>query len=277
MVRCEGARGTQVQIYCMQVLTSPRNPLLKEVRKAVARGTLTSDGLCVAEGFHLLEEALSSDCRIPAVFAAESVRSAVESHVKGLKQIRVLTLPDDLFHTFSSTEASQGLIALVRPPAWTLDQLFRGHSLVMVLDGLQDPGNCGTILRSAEAFGSSGVALLKGSVNPYNPKCLRASAGSVFRVPVVAGLEERLLLAAIEHRKLDMYALAPGGDVDVRVCKFERRCALIVGSEGHGVSERLRAKSMDLRIPTVAVESLNAAVAAGIALYEARRQRMAHS
>jgi len=141
---------------------------------------------------------------------------------------------------------------------------------------VQDPGNCGTILRSAEAFGSTGVALLKGSVNPYNPKCLRASAGSVFRVPLVSGLEERLLLAAIEQRKLDMYALVSNGEMDVRDCKFERRCALIVGSEGHGVSERLRAKSVDVRIPTVAVESLNAAMAAGIALYEARRQRMAH-
>jgi len=260
----------------MQVLTSPRNPALKEVRKAVLRGSQTSDGLCVAEGFRLLEEALRIDCEISTVFAAESVRSAVDSHVKGLKQIRVLALPDDLFHTFSSTEASQGVIALVRPPAWTLEQLFRGQSLVMVLDGVQDPGNCGTILRSAEAFGSTGVALLKGSVNPYNPKCLRASAGSVFRVPLVSGLEERLLLAAIEQRKLDMYALVSNGEMDVRDCKFERRCALIVGSEGHGVSERLRAKSVDVRIPTVAVESLNAAMAAGIALYEARRQRMAH-
>jgi RNA methyltransferase, TrmH family len=260
----------------MQLLTSPRNPLLKEVRKAVLRGSQTDDGLCVAEGFHLLEEALRSDCQISTVFAAESVRSAVESHVKGLKQIRVLALPDDLFHTFSSTEASQGVIALVRPPAWTLEQLFRGQSLVMVLDGVQDPGNCGTILRSAEAFGSTGIALLKGSVNPYNPKCLRASAGSVFRVPLVSGLEERLLLAAIEQRKLDMYALVSSGEMDLRDSKFERRCALIVGSEGHGISERLRAKSVDVRIPTVAVESLNAAMAAGIALYEARRQRMAH-
>ncbi len=206
----------------MQVLTSPRNPLVKEVRKALLRGGLTAEGFCVAEGFHLLEEALRSDCAISSIFVLESARPAVESHVKGLRQIRVIALPDDLFQSMSSTETSQGVIALVRPPAWTLEQLFRGQSLVVVLDGVQDPGNSGTIVRSAEAFGATGVVFLKGSVNPYNPKCLRASAGSVFRVPLV-----------------------------------------------------LRAKSIEVRIPTVAVESLNAATAAGIALYEARRRRIA--
>jgi TrmH family RNA methyltransferase len=259
----------------MQVVTSARNPLLKEVRKAVVRGSLTDDGLSVAEGFHLLEEALRSDCEIPAVFTVEAVRSAVERHVNGLKNIRVIGLPDDLFQSLSSTETSQGVISLVRPPSWSLDQLFRGQSLVIVLDGVQDPGNAGTIIRSAEAFGATGVALLKGSVNPYNPKCLRSAAGSIFRVPLAAGIEQQLLLAAIEQRKVDLYSLAQNGAMDVADCRLDRRCALVVGSEGRGVSERLRAKSMDVRIPTVGVESLNAAIAAAIALYQARRQRMA--
>ena len=259
----------------MQVVTSARNPLLKEVRKAVVRGSLTEDGLCVAEGFHLLEEALRSECEIPAVFAVEAVRSAVERHVNGLKNIRVIGLQDDLFQSLSSTETSQGVISLVRPPSWSLDQLFRGQSLVIVLDGVQDPGNAGTIIRSAEGFGATGVAMLKGSVNPYNPKCLRSAAGSIFRVPLAAGIEQQLLLAAIEQRKADLYSLAQNGAMDVADCRLDRRCALVVGSEGRGVSERLRAKSMDVRIPTVGVESLNAATAAAIALYQARRQRMA--
>jgi TrmH family RNA methyltransferase len=100
----------------MPTLTSPRNPLLKEVRKAILRGATTDDGFAIAESFHLLEEALRSDCEISTVFAAESVRTAVESHVRGLKNIRVAVLPDDLFHSISSTETSQGVLALVRPP-----------------------------------------------------------------------------------------------------------------------------------------------------------------
>src|SRR5580693_5771889 len=175
----------------MPTLTSARNPMLKEVRKAILRGALTADGFAVAESFHLLEEALRSDCEIGAVFAAESVKSAVERHVAGLKKIRVVVLADELFRSISATEASQGVIALVRPPAWTLDQLFRGQSLGVILDGIQDPGNAGTIVRAAEAFGATGVVFLKGTVSPYNPKCMRASAGSIFRVPLVAGLDER--------------------------------------------------------------------------------------
>jgi TrmH family RNA methyltransferase len=249
--------------------------MLKEVRKAILRGTLTEDGFAVAESFHLLEEALRSDCEIGTVFAAESVKSAVERHIGGLKKIRVVVLPDELFGSISATQASQGVIALVRPPAWTLEQLFRGRSLAVILDGLQDPGNAGTIVRAAEAFGATGVVFLKGAVSPYNPKCLRASAGSIFRVPLVAALDERLLLAAVEQRKLEMFALMPKGAVEVAECNFTEKCAIIVGSEGRGVSDRLRAKAMDVRIPTVGVESLNAALAAGIALYAARKQRMA--
>src|SRR5882724_3696053 len=194
-------RTLVLTVYSMPILTSPRNPLLKEVRKAILRGTVTDDGFCVAESFHLLEEALRSDCEISTVFAAESVRTAVESHVRGLKKIRVAVLPDDLFQDISATESSQGVMALVRPPRWTVEQLFRGQSLTLILDGIQDPGNAGAILRAAEAFGATGAAFLKGTVSPYNPKCLRASAGSVFRLPIAAGLDESLLLAALEKKR----------------------------------------------------------------------------
>src|SRR5277367_1447664 len=256
----------------MPMLLSARNPLLKDVRKAVARGTVTDNGLAVAESFHLLEEALRSDCEIPAVFAAESVRTAVESHVRGLKKTRMHVLPDDIFRSLSATESSQGVMALVRPQQWSVDQLFRGHSLTVVLDGLQDPGNAGAILRAAEAFGATGVAFLKGAVSPYNPKCLRASAGSVFRVPIVPGMDPHLVLAAAEQRKIDLYALMPKGARDVGESNFTRRCAVIVGSEGRGVSELLGTRATPLRIPTASVESLNAALAAGIVLYVAQRQ-----
>ncbi len=261
--------------YSMPMLLSARNPLLKEVRKAIARGTVTVEGLAVAESFHLLEEALRSDCEIPDVFAAESVRAAVESHVRGLRKIRIHVLPEDVFHALSATEASQGVIALVRPPQWTLDQLFRGHALTMVLDGVQDPGNAGAILRAAEAFGATGVAFLKGTVSLYNPKCLRASAGSIFRVPVAAALDQQLFLAAAEQRKIALFALMPKGTTDVGEVELDKKCAIIVGSEGRGVSDRLRDKATAIRIPTVGVESLNAALAAGIALFVARKQRMA--
>ena len=261
----------------MPILTSVRNPLIKEVRRAILKGTTTAGGLCVAESFHLLEEALRSDCQVEAIFVSESVRTAVENHVRGLRHTGVFVLPDALFNSISATESSQGVIALVKPPQWTLDQLFRGQALVVVLDGIQDPGNAGALIRAGEAFGATGVGCLKGSVNPYNPKCVRATAGSIFRMPVAAAIDERLLLTAVEQRKMEMYALMPKAALELGECNLTRKCALIVGSEGHGVHERLRAKAIDVRIPTVGVESLNAAMAGGIALYQARKQRMAAS
>jgi TrmH family RNA methyltransferase len=254
-------------------VTSAKNPLLKEVRRAAVRGTLTEDGYCIAETFHLLEEALKSDRPIRAVITAESVRSAVEGHVKGLKQVPVLRVPDRLFAELSTTETSQGVMTLVRPPSWDLDQLFRGQSLVVVLDGLQDPGNAGAIMRASEAFGATGVIFLKGTVSPFNPKAIRASAGSLFRLPFVIGLDENIACAALEQKRLDIYAAMPGGQKLLPDVDLTRKCAIIIGSEGRGVSTRIRSIAFDLRIQMQQVESLNAAVAAGILLYEARRQR----
>jgi len=254
-------------------LLSDKNPLLKQVRRAVARGTLTEDGFAVAESFHLLEEALASECEIGAVIVAESVKSAVSMHVRGLKRTRVVAVRDAVFAELASTDATQGVIALVRPPVWTLDQLLRGRSLLVVLDGLQDPGNAGAILRAAEAFGGTGAAFLKGAVSPYNPKSLRASAGSVFRLPVVVGLDESLLLAALDQKRIALYAADAQAVKTAQETDLSGRCAIIIGSEGRGVSPKLQAHATGMKIPTSVVESLNAAVAAGVLLYEARRQR----
>jgi len=261
-----------------ETITSAANPLVKDVRRAIGRGGLTEAGLCVAETFHLLEEALRSDCEVKTVLVAESVRSAAEMHVRRLPGVKVAVLPDGLFGSISGTETSQGVMALVNPPSWKLEQLFRGSPLVVVLDGLQDPGNAGTIARAAEAFGASGLMFLKGSVSPYNPKTLRASAGSLFRVPFLHGVDPDLARAALAQNKVELFAGVPANSKKpVRPLTFvdlTGRCGLIIGNEAHGVSSLLRAAALDVSIPTVGVESLNAAVAAGILLYEARRQRM---
>jgi len=190
-------------------------------------------------------------------------------------------LPDALLQTVAGTENSQGVIALVKPPEWKLEQLFRGRSLVVVLDGLRDPGNAGAILRAAEAFGATGALFLKGAVSPYNPKTVRASAGSLFRVPFLYGVDTALARAALQQSKIALFAGVPAcssppvrplAEVDLTV-----KCALIIGNEARGVSGALRSAAIDISIPTIGVESLNAAVAAGILLYEARRQRVRQS
>jgi TrmH family RNA methyltransferase len=260
-------------------ITSAANPLVKDVRRAIARGGLTDDGCAVAESFHLLEEALRSKREVPVVLVSEPVQAIVERHVGGVKGIRTVVLPERLFAQISSTETSQGVIALVRPREWKPEYLFRGRSLVLVMDGVQDPGNAGAMVRAAEAFGATGVMFLKGTASPHHPKTLRASAGSLFRVPYVAGMEAEMAAAALRQHRVAIYAAMPcgagrklAGDVDLA-----EPCALVIGSEGRGVSEELRRLAEEVAIPTVGVESLNAAVAAAILLYEARRQRVSQA
>jgi TrmH family RNA methyltransferase len=255
----------------MEVLLSDKNPLLKKVRLAVKKGSLTDDGFSIAEGFHLLEEALKSRCEIAAIILSDSAKSPLQ--LDGAKT-RVVTIRDADFAALASTETPQGVIALVKPPSWTLDQLLPDRALVAVLDGIQDPGNAGAILRAAEAFGATGAAFLKGSVSPYNPKCMRASAGSIFRLPI-ATIDESPFLEALKNKRAVLYAAMPRAGLLVSDANFTTSCAIVIGSEARGVSQHLTELATALRIPTTGVESLNAAVAAGILFYEARRQRTA--
>jgi len=259
----------------VDTITSAANPLLKDVRRALQRGSLTAEGYCVAETPHLLDEAVRSKREVAAVLLAQSAKSARTRQLPGLGNVRVVRVPDRLFDGLAPTESSQGVIALVRPPEWTLEQLFGAPALVVVLDGLQDPGNAGAILRSAEAFGATGALFLKGTVSPFNAKAVRASAGSLFRLPFVTGLDGVEALDALGRRQLEIYAAVPygAGSTPLPDADLRRGCALVVGNEARGVSPRMRARARELSIPTRQVESLNAAVATGILLYEAWRQR----
>jgi RNA methyltransferase, TrmH family len=256
-------------------IVSSANPLVKDVRRAVERRGLTARGWCVAESFHLLEEALR-DAQVRYVLAAESARSAAEARLAAYPGVPFAVLPDGLFQTISATEASQGVVALVDLPA---RECFALPALVVVLDGLQDPGNAGAIVRAAEAFGATGAVFLKGTVSPYNPKTLRASAGSLFRVPFLHSLDAAEARDALDRHRIARYAAVPphpGSPVcPLSEADLRGDCALILGSEARGVSPQLASGAAAISIPTWGVESLNAAVAAGILLYEARRQRSA--
>ena len=155
-----------------------------------------------------------------------------------------------LFAELASTETTQGVIALVRPPVWTLDQLLRGRSLVVVLDGVQDPGNAGAIVRAAEAFGATGAAFLKGAVSPYNPEGSARVGGSMFRLPVVAAVDESLLLAALEQKRVTLVcgdararrSMARGGSIRALRDRDRKR--------GARRQSKDRGRATGLRIPT---------------------------
>lgn len=262
-----------------ETIHSPANPLLKGIRRAIAHGGLTPDGYWVAESLHLLREAARGGLDVPTVVLAHSGRG----HKAEIPEnARVVELADTLFGQISGTESSQGVIALVRPREWTLDhvlgereQALGERSLAVVLDGIQDPGNAGAITRAAEAFGATGLVFAKGSTGPFHPKTLRASAGSLFRIPFIAGVEPGWLAAELRARGTRVYAAMPftGSERSPDRVDLGTPCALVVGNEGRGVGPELGAIAEPLAIPTRGVESLNAAIAASVLLYEASRQR----
>jgi len=233
-----------------ETITSIRNPLLQSIRRALQRGESTPDGLVAVEGRHLLEEALKS----PALVEVALAPSFWEGYTGDARRIQV---SDALLAQVASTETSPGVIALVR-----LAPLRRMGDLAVVLDGIQDPGNAGTILRSAEAFGACGAVFPPGTVSPYNSKAMRASAGSIFRLAIAPTLPAGFHLYAADAHE----GVAP------RDVEWKRPCAIAVGSEARGLSPEIRERATLVRIPTARVESLNAAVSAAILLYESSRK-----
>jgi RNA methyltransferase, TrmH family len=253
------------------------NALVKDLRRAFARGELTSDGYCAIEGFRILEEAIRSGLRFRAVFFSESAAVRAEKLLSQLAaQVETLLLPDKLFASAVPSDAPQGVAALARWKESSLDDVLAKAKAgpLLAIAGVQDPGNLGTILRSAEAFGAGGVLLGEGTVSPFNPKVVRASAGSVFRLPVArAKLSDAL--GVIKERGLRLVATASHKGTPLDQAKLSGPLAIFIGSEGAGLSRDL-IKAMDevVAIPQASqVESLNVGVATSIVLYEVMRQK----
>jgi TrmH family RNA methyltransferase len=261
----------------LRPVTGRHNQRLKELRSAFRRSELTLQGECAIEGVKLVEEALRSGLHFESVFFSDSARPLAE---KLLPQIsarsETLILPDALFNSIVPSDSPQGIAALLKLPVFSADQLLEhaGGGPLVVAAGLQDPGNLGTILRSAEAFGAAGVFLTEGTVSPYNWKVLRGSAGSIFRLRVLQ-LTLAVLIPLLRARCVRLLATSSHQGTPLPQISWTLPLAIFIGNEGAGLPRELM-QQMDetLAIPQAAqVESLNAGVAASIVLYEAARDR----
>jgi RNA methyltransferase, TrmH family len=255
------------------VISSRTNARVKQLRAAFAGQVRLSGGLVAIEGEHLVDEAVRSGVEFTTVFVSEGWQKKVP------RGVEVVRLKEDVFRSAVETQAPQGVAALLAPPEFELsDVLGRDGSaaLILVAAGLQDPGNLGTLVRSAEAFGATGVLTTPGTVSVWNQKALRASVGSVFRVPVV-GVEASELreLKAGGVRLMAAVGAEANGVVAAQEMDFRGDCAVMVGNEGAGLAEEwMEMCDVKVTIPCPGdVESLNAAVAGSLLLYEASRQR----
>ncbi|HYS22667.1 MAG TPA: RNA methyltransferase, partial [Candidatus Eisenbacteria bacterium] len=277
------------------LLTSRDNRWLKEFRMALRGGLPTEGGFVGVEGVRLVEEALHSGCPIRAVLFSESGERHRERLAPLIDRPEIafptLRTTDRLFEGLADSEHPQGVAALVKPRETSFDDLVRAPvsacaPLLVVLAGVQDPGNVGTILRTAAAFGATGAATaasgISGTANPFSPKALRASAGAALHLPILAGMSLSILLAqfkvagvrtlasSVQESRQGEQAPLPPWEVD-----WCQPVALLVGNEGAGLPEEVeRSADARIRIPMASgIESLNAAAAAAVVFYEAARQR----
>jgi TrmH family RNA methyltransferase len=267
------------------LVTSRANARVKQLRAAFAGHARLSGGLVAIEGENLLREALASGLPLKTIFLSERVAPPAWLP----RGVELLVLAEEVFAGAVATQHPQGIAALMLPPRWEMAAKIATDALFLIAAGLQDPGNLGTLIRSAEAFGATAVLTTHGTVSEWNQKALRASAGSVFRVPVVAISTEELI--ALQSRGVRLLAaVAPNSETDsnspldsksnsasVRDADLTNPCALMIGNEGAGLGDEFLALAdTRITIPTPGrVESLNAAIAGSLLLYEAARQREA--
>jgi RNA methyltransferase, TrmH family len=294
-------------------IESRENRWLKRFRAALAGDAVAHRGessqgegeITGLEGARLVETALRSGVEIVAILFSETGAKHISRLAPRIPpEARLLRTTDRLFASASGTETPQGVAALVRPHAAAFDDLVGGDPLILVLAGVQDPGNVGTLVRTAEALGASGIAACAaggiGTSNPFAPKALRASAGAALRLPVLRGISAPVLLAQLRVAGVRVYAACPEELSDGTADKTEKKpmapwdidwrgpAALLIGNEGAGLpADLVRSADAVVRIPQAAraphpnaaqqedlpAESLNAGVAGSILLYEAARQR----
>lgn len=258
----------------MKTVTSPENPLFKAIRKLQTRSGPRDRTKFILEGFKLAREALESGIDIEQVVISKSV-NAGEPLLARLEQAdaSIVSVPARLFRRVSSLETPEGILLVARKPSRRAGEAL--GDLVLVLAGIQDPGNLGSMARVAEAAGATALVRCSGSADPFQPKSLRASMGSLLRILVVEGEGPEVTLPLLRDRGLTVTACVPRGGIDFREADLRSPLALVMGNEASGLSENLL-ELADRRISVPmsdAVESLNVAMVTGLVLYEAARQR----
>jgi RNA methyltransferase, TrmH family len=261
------------------------HPLAKELRGMARSGELLSDGpllggLLLLETARMIEDAMGSGIEIVKVFVRRGAQKQGEKRAAGIlaalsPEAAVYDVASEVFDGLASTETSHGILALARAPQWEEKDLFRGDAaLIVVVAGVQDPGNLGAMIRTAEAFGANGMLLTEGTVSAYNAKAVRATAGSLMRVPMLTGLSVAETIKILSRRGTRLFAGVVGQGTPLSEIRFDGPVAVAIGSEGAGLPEELGRAGEKFTIPiSPTVESLNAATAAAVVLYEIARQR----
>lgn len=276
----------------MKEILSKNNPVYKEIKKLSHKKYRDLNNIFVVEGENLVQEALDSNSDLKYIVLSKDYQASKRllsllnsqqvsdsSGRKGIKEAwDILKMDNKLFASISDTENSQGILALVAKPAKgsfpLVEGLHKGKKY-LILDKLQDPGNTGSLIRTAEACGYDGVILIKGTVDIYSPKVVRAAAGTILRMPFYFMESSDEFLKVFKESGISLISTSMEGDKDYREIYYKKPFGLIMGNEGGGVDPYLLEKcDLKVKIPMEGkIESLNVAVAGGIIMYESVRDK----
>lgn len=265
------------------MISSNRNPEIKYINSLEMKKYREREKVFVIEGVRIVEDALVDGAEFVRVYhapvLADNPRGTDLLHTLRTRGVKEIPVDEKLFSEIAGTETPQGLLAVVRQPEYELTDLFAQKSLyphIIMLNSIQDPGNLGTILRTAAGAGWAGAILTPGTVDLYNPKSLRATMGAIFKLPICRMAADEDLWAVLRQAGYRMIAADISGEKWHFEVDFRQPTLLVVGNEGNGVEAGiLQAVDEKVKIPMAPhAESLNVAIAAGVLIFEGVRQNL---
>ena len=256
------------------MITSTANPQIKNLIQLQKKNRLRQEqGIFIIEGIKMYREA-STDQVIKTYVSESFYKKHQKEDIWKGESLEIVT--DRVFEAASDTKTPQGVLSLVKRFEYDLDDIIHGSTpLIMVLENIQDPGNLGTIFRTAEAAGATGIVLSKDCVDLYNPKVIRSTMGAIFRIPFIYTDDLKGTIDELKREGITVYAAHLKGENSYDMEDYKTACAFLIGNEGNGLTEETAAcADRKILIPMEGgAESLNAAVASAVLMFEAGRQR----
>ncbi len=265
----------------MKYITSSSNPTIKEIKGLKRKKERWLKKLYLIEGVKIIgeyikwvgvPESILFSNELLDVTGGKELLKKIEKH-----NMELINIPYNLLKDLTDTENPQGILAVVKFNDSSFEELLQEkNKFIIILDELQDPGNVGTIIRTADAFGANGIVMTNNCVDLYNPKVIRATMGSLFHIPIVFTENKTSLIGSFKNKGINVYSTSLEGEYYIHEMDLTKNIAIVIGNEANGVSDEMINISDGLiKIPMYGkAESLNAAVATSVAMYEVARQRV---
>lgn len=261
-------------------ITSSKNPKIKEIKSLYRRKNRWNTGLFIIEGVKIVEECIDNNYSLENIIYSDELfntNGGIEIYERIRAYENLICVPNSLFKEISDTENPQGIMALAKITERPIEDLYKKENpFILFLEEIQDPGNMGTIIRTADAFNLDGIIVSEGSVDIYNPKVIRSTMGSIFRTPIYHIEDSIETIERLKSMGFGIFATSLQGEDYIYNMDFKNPSLILIGNESKGLSNELHSLAHQwIKIPILGgAESLNVAIATSIIIYEGIKQRM---